>query len=64
MLFQEVDKVLKQINQETMSKLRIVFKDMLTCFYLEIVIQTLNALCKEKTLSILSNRSMIKDNSS
>ena len=36
-------------------------KDISTCFYLAIAIQTLGALCREKVLSELPNRSMIKN---
>ena len=37
---------------------------MLICFYLAIAIQTLGTLCKEKTLSILSNGHMVENSSS
>jgi len=47
-----------------MSKPGVVFKDMLTCFYLAIAIQTLDVLCKEKALFVLPNESMIKNGSS
>ena len=47
-----------------MSKLRVVYKDVLMCFYLAMATQTLDALCREKAPSILPNRSMVEDGSS
>ena len=47
-----------------MGKSGAVFKDISTCFHLEIAIHTLDILCREKSLSILSNESMVKDGSS
>jgi len=52
------------INQETIGKPGTVCKDVLTYFYLEMTTWTLGTLCKKKVLSILSNRSTIKDISS
>jgi len=47
-----------------MGKSEAVFKDISRCFHLEIAIHTLDVLCREKLLSILSNRSMVKNGSS
>jgi len=47
-----------------MGKLTVIGKDILTCFYLAMAIQTLGALCREKVLSELPNGSMIKNGSS
>jgi len=47
-----------------MSKLTTVGKDMLIYFYLVMAIQTLSALCREKVLSELPNRSMVENSSS
>jgi len=47
-----------------MGKSRAVCKDVLICFYLAITIQTLDALYKEKTLSVLPNKSIVKNSSS
>jgi len=44
-----------------MGKPAAVGKDVSTCFHLAIATQTLGALCREKALSELPNRSMIKD---
>jgi len=44
-----------------MGKLVAIGKDISTYFYLAIAIQTLGALCREKVLSELPNRSMIKN---
>ena len=47
-----------------MSKPGVVCKDMSICFHLEIATHKLDVLCREKSLSILSNGSMVKDGSS
>jgi len=47
-----------------MGKPAVVGKDVLTCFYLAMVTRTMGALCREKALSELPNRSMVKDGSS
>jgi len=47
-----------------MSKLRAVCKDISICFHLAMATQTLGILCREKALSILSNKSMVEDGSS
>ena len=47
-----------------MSKPRAVCKDVSICIHLAIAIQTLDALCRKKTLSILPNKSMVEDGSS
>ena len=52
------------MSQETVNKLKTVCQDILICFHLIMATQTLSALYKKKTLSILSNMSIVKDNSS
>jgi len=47
-----------------MGKPAAVDKDMSICFHLAMATQTLGALCREKALSELPNRSMVKDGSS
>jgi len=52
-----------------MCKPEAVYKDVSTCFYLAITIQTitiqtLGALYREKALSVLPNKNMVKDSSS
>jgi len=44
-----------------MGKPAAVDKDVLTCFHLAMATWTLGALCREKALSELPNRSMVKD---
>jgi len=66
-LLQELDKVLDQwqwISQGSMTKLTTVGKDVSICFYLAMATQTLGALCREKALSKLHNRSIVKNGSS
>jgi len=47
-----------------MCKPEVVYKDVSTCFYLAITMQTLGALYREKVLSVLPNKNMVKDSSS
>ena len=47
-----------------MTKLTTVGKGVSICFYLAMVTQTLGALCREKALSKLHNRSIVKNSSS
>jgi len=47
-----------------MGKLETVCKDVSIFFYLAMATQTLGTLCRGKTLSVLLNRSMVKDGSS
>ena len=47
-----------------MGKLVAVGKDVSMCFHLAMATRTLGALCREKVLSKLPNRSMVKDGSS
>jgi len=47
-----------------MGKPAAVGKDVSTCFHLAMATWTLGALCREKALSKLPNRSMVKDGSS
>ena len=47
-----------------MGKPGAVCKDVSTYFHLAIATWTLGALCKEKVLSVLPNRSMVEDGSS
>jgi len=47
-----------------MGKPRAVCKDMLMCFHLAMATWTLDALCREKALSILPNGSMVENGSS
>ena len=47
-----------------MGKPRAVCKDVSMCFHLAMATQTLGALCREKVLSVLSNRSMVENGSS
>ena len=47
-----------------MGKPAAVGKDVSTCFHLAIATRTLGALCREKALSKLPNRSMVKNGSS
>jgi len=66
-LLQELDKVLDQwqwISQGSMSKPMTVSKDISTCFHLAMATWTLSALCREKALSELPNRSMVENGSS
>jgi len=44
-----------------MGKPAAVGKDMSTCFHLAMATQTLGILCREKALSELPNRSMVKN---
>ena len=41
-----------------------VCKDVSSCFHLAMATQTLDVLCREEALSVLSNGSMIEDGSS
>jgi len=66
-LLQELDKVLDQwqwISQESMTKLTTVGKGVSICFYLAMATQTLGVLYREKALSKLHNRSIVKNGSS
>ena len=47
-----------------MGKPAAVGKDVSTCFHLAMATRTLGALCREKVLSELPNRSMVKNGSS
>jgi len=47
-----------------MDKLGAVCKDILICFHLTMTTWILGVLCRKKTLSVLSNGSMVKDGSS
>jgi len=47
-----------------MCKPEAVYKDVSTCYYLAITIQTLGALYREKALFVLPNKNMVKDSSS
>ena len=47
-----------------MNKPREFFKDMLIFFHLAMATQTLDTLCREKALFILSNKSMVENGSS
>ena len=47
-----------------MGKPAAVGKDVSTCFHLAMATRTMGALCREKVLSKLPNRSMVKDGSS
>ena len=47
-----------------MGKPAAVGKDVSTCFHLAMATWTLGALCREKALSELPNRSIVKDGSS
>ena len=46
-----------------MSKPEAVYKDILIFFHLVMAIQTLGALCKKKVLSVLFNKSIVKNSS-